>query len=119
MKKKTALAACIAALLAVSSAAGFLCWSYYRLPVYEWQDDLIKGNGRTYRSSSMPDLTSIKDGQMLGKTIGRFKGDHLLGFKTWVLRIEGYEEKKAVYVRGLMFDAVYVNIENTGTLQNP
>jgi hypothetical protein len=81
--------------------------SYMSLQTYEWDDNLITKDGIMYQDN--PDLTyKYLNGEIkAAETIGRFKEDDFLGFKTWVIRLEGFDKKDAFLVRGLMYEGIY------------
>lgn len=97
----------IGILSAILMFIGFQYFKFMSLEVYEWDDNLITKEGIIYEDS--PDLLiEYLNGEMkAAETIGRFKEDSFIGFKTWVIRLEGVDQKDAFLVRGLMFDGVY------------
>lgn len=83
---------------------------FIRLDVYDYdvRTGTIKKDGIEYiPAKTMPSsITSETE-----KTIGRCKSDKFLGFKTWIIKLKGVDEKEEFFVRGLMYEALYIRKE--------
>ncbi|WP_044478248.1 hypothetical protein [Paenibacillus antibioticophila] len=83
--------------------------SVERLQVFDWKGEQVISNGITYDYDMTLSAWTFTDRLPIEKTIGRIRGDKFWGFKTWILKIEGYDSDELVMLRGMMFDAIFVN----------
>ncbi|WP_374713596.1 hypothetical protein [Symbiobacterium terraclitae] len=89
---------------------GVLYYRYASLEVYEWVDGIyvnVARDGIVYEPSQEIS-EKVASGELVpDRVIGRFKGDHFLGFKSAVIRLQGIDERDGFLVRGLMFESGY------------
>ncbi|GIO36363.1 hypothetical protein J41TS12_12240 [Paenibacillus antibioticophila] len=110
MKKKHLVALLIGIVLV--GCLGFvtvIAIRFERLQVFDWKGEQVISNGITYDYDMTLSAWTFTDRLPIEKTIGRIRGDKFWGFKTWILKIEGYDSDELVMLRGMMFDAIFVN----------
>lgn len=82
---------------------------FMSLKVYDWNGNyLVANDGIKYQDSPALFKKYLNSEIKPEGIVGRVKGDKLLGFKTWVIKLKGYDSNVAFLIRGLMFEGVYV-----------
>ncbi|GEM_PF-4782698 len=102
--KKFFLGICLILLLAIMASYSW----YMSLKEYTWKDNMVIGENIKYVDAGEKGTKYTKDDFKAGKTIGRFKGDKFLGSKTWVIKLKGVDANKAVLIKGIMFESIYI-----------